>query len=424
MKRVGLRRELGLLEVTAYGVGIILGAGIYALIGIAAGMAGNSLWLSFLIAALLSAFTGLSYAELSSIYPKEAAESFYAKEVLRSDFIAFLIGWLAISSEIIGVAAVSLGFANYFHSLVKLPIILISISLILFLSFINFIGIKESSIFNLIFTSIEVLGLIIIISIGILYGNLASRNYFEIKNLYGMLSASALIFFAFIGFEDIVNVAEETKKARKIVPLALILSLLISSLLYIGVGISVLAFASPEELSASKAPLSLVASKVFGKNAGIFITFAALCSTLNTVLILLIVSSRMIWGMAEQGLLPKVLSKISLKRRTPYISIALVCIVSILFVFLEKISVVAEVSNFAILLVYASVNICLIFSRIRYPNIERKFKAPLNIGNLSLTPILGLAVIILLFAFLNPISISLGILVLLSGGIAYKILRS
>lgn len=164
---MGLRRDIGLLEATFYGVGLILGAGVYALIGEAAGLAGNVLWFSFLLGAFISSFTGLSYVELSSMFPKEAAEYIYFKKATGRESLAFLIGWVEVFSEILAAATVALGFAGYFRSFFDLPTPFIAILLLIFLSVLNFCGIEESSRFNILFALVEVSGLVLIVILGI-----------------------------------------------------------------------------------------------------------------------------------------------------------------------------------------------------------------------------------------------------------------
>ena len=137
-----LKRQLGLFETTMYGVGLILGAGIYALIGDAAGKAGNSVWISFVIAAISAVFTGLSYAELSSIYPKAAAEYTYIKKAFRSNFVAFLIGWMTLFVSVIASATIALGFSGYFIQIFHIPIVIGAILIISVLSFMNYFGIQ------------------------------------------------------------------------------------------------------------------------------------------------------------------------------------------------------------------------------------------------------------------------------------------
>ena len=222
-----LSRNVGLFGAVTYGIGIILGAGIYVLIGPAAGLAGNSVWLSFIIGAIISSFTGLSYAELSTMFPKAAAEYIYVKRAFKNELLAFLTGWLIVFSGIVSMSAVALGFASYFKAISALPIVLIAMILVGLLSLLNFIGIEESSTVNIIFTAIEVGGLLLVIVLGL--GKIGTVNYFEAPNISGIFAAAALMFFAYLGFEDIVNISEETTKPKKNLPRALILSIILTN---------------------------------------------------------------------------------------------------------------------------------------------------------------------------------------------------
>ncbi|OYT42236.1 MAG: amino acid transporter [Candidatus Aenigmarchaeota archaeon ex4484_224] len=421
---VSLRREVGLLGLIFYGFGLIVGAGIYVLIGIASGLAGNMIWLSFLIGALLALFTGFSYAELSSLFPKESAEYVYAKKIFGKGIFPFLIGYIAIVSEIVGLSVVSLGFGRYLTSFIDIPPRISAILLISFLALINFKGITTSTFFNILLTIIGVSGLLLVVFAGIFHANWSSFNFFETPSLLNVFSASALIFFAFIGFEGVANIAEEAKNPRKIVPIALIGSILLSTFLYMLVGLSSVALVNYKTLATSNAPLSLVISKAFGNLGYLYLSFTALFSTASTALVLSVVNSRRIYGMSIYGELPKFLSKIHRKTRTPYIAVFLTALISIFFVLLEQIDIIAEIANFGILLVYASVNLNLIYLRKRYPKIKPSFKAPLNIKNQSILPFLGLATIFFLMIFLKPISLLIGLVTIILGIIFYYFLQS
>src|SRR3989344_5526888 len=162
-----LKRGMGLFHLTMYGVGLILGAGIYVLIGEAAGFAGDSVWIAFVLGSIVALFAGLSYAELSSIFPKAAAEYTFIKNAFKNNFFAFIIGWLTAITSMITAATVALGFGSYFSEFLNIPIVVSAIALIGILSIVNFVGIKESSWTNTVFTIIEAAGLILIIIIGI-----------------------------------------------------------------------------------------------------------------------------------------------------------------------------------------------------------------------------------------------------------------
>ncbi|MEM5874391.1 MAG: amino acid permease [Candidatus Aenigmatarchaeota archaeon] len=423
-----LKRTLGLFAITLYGVGIILGAGIYALIGEASKTAGNSLWISFIIGALLASLTGLSYCELSSIYPKSAAEYVYVKKAFKNDLISFLIGWLIICVEIISASAVALGFGGYFHELFPIStnktfsITLIAILLIVVLSFLNFYGIEESAKLNITFTIIEALGLLFIIFIGL--GNLGKVNYLEAPfGISGIFSAATLIFFAYIGFENIVNLAEETKKPTKTLPKATILAITITSLLYILVSISAISTVSWQELASSKAPLALVASKAIGKEAFFILWIIALFATANTVLVILIVGSRMIYGMAKHNSLPKFLAHIHKKRRTPYIAIMVFMLFSILFTLTGEIEIVAMATSIGTLIIFAFVNASVIKLRFSKSKIKRPFKIPLNIGKFPLLSFIGLTFCIFLILQSSLIALVIIFSIILTGCLAFYAIR-
>ena len=418
-----LRREIGLLGATFYGVGLILGAGVYALIGEAAGLAGNALWLSFLLGAFISSFTGLSYIELSSMFPMEAAEYVYFKKATGRESLAFLIGWVEIFAEIVAAATVALGFAGYFRSIFDLPTPFIAILLILFLSVLNFCGIEESSRFNILFTLVEVSGLILIVALGVFFGDILTTNYLETPSIAGVFGCAALTLFAYLGFEDVVHISEEIKHPIRNVPRALILSLIISTIIYALVSVSVVGLVNWRELGASEAPLAFATSKVLGKDASTVLTFIALFATANTVLILLLVSSKIMYGMAVDGSLPKVLAKINKKTGTPSFSIIAVMVLSVLFAFLGDIKVVANVTNFVTFIVFSSVNISCILLRHAKPELERPLRTPLNIGKYSLIPFIGLFSCGFLITQLDQPSILLGILILITGGVAYRFLK-
>lgn len=383
-----LEKKIGLFGLTASGVGMILGAGIYALLGNAAGIAGNSVWISFLLGAFISSFTGLSYAELSSSIPVAAAEYSYVREAFGGEMAPFLVGWIIIFTEIVSASTVALGFAGYFKGLFGVPIILTSFILILLLSLMNLVGIQESSNLNIVFTIIEGLGLLMIVVLGIPY--LGRVDYLELSGgINGILKASALIFFAYLGFEDIVNLAEESKNPETDVPRALVYSVFITSVLYVLVAVSSVSIVDWRDLGASCCPLAFAASKAMGQNAFLVMSIIALFATSNTVLILLIVTSRMIYGMARGGSFPRKLMKLS-SRGAPWIAVVIVMVLSLLFVLVGNIEFVAEVTNTGTFIIFASVNISAIWLRYRKPELKRPFKTPFTIAKIPLIPLIGL----------------------------------
>ncbi|MBU3905157.1 MAG: amino acid permease [Nanoarchaeota archaeon] len=405
-----LKRALGLKELTAYGVGIILGAGIYALIGHAAGIAGPAVWMSFLIGAVLASVTALSYIELGTLFPKNAAEFVYTWEAFKNKLFSFMIGFFTISIGVIASSVVALAFGGYLHGVTGIPIVLGSLGLVAFCGFLNFWGIEQSAKFNIVFTIVEVLGLLVIIILGAKF--IGSVNYFEMPNgLTGVLSAAALIFFAYIGFEDMVNIAEEVKDPVKVLPKAFVLSILISSLIYILVALTAVSVIGWETLGTSSAPLADVAEAAM-PGSGILLSIVALFATANTVLIILIVESRMMWGMARDKSLPKILSKIHKGRRTPWVAILLSTIIAGIFVLTSAITTIAQVTDLVVFLIFISVNVSLIALRYKKPNLKRPFKVPFNIGKFPVLPLLGILISIGLMTHLESVVYSyLGLII-------------
>lgn len=387
-KKVELKRELGLLEVTLSGVGIILGAGIYALIGKAAGLAGNSVWISFGISALVAVFTGLSYAELSSMFPKASAEHEYTLKAFGKR-MAFIIGWLIILSGVIGASTVALGFGGYFSSFFNISIIASAFVLIIVLTLLLFYGIKETAWFAIVATLIETSGLILIIWMGLPY--LGKVDYFEMPSGWtGVFQASALVFFAYTGFESIVKLSEETKDPEKTVPKGLILAIAISIVLYVLVAISAVSVMGWENIAKSDAPFADLAYSVFGNDAFTLLTVIALFSTANTVLLMMLGSSRIIYGMADSFTLPNILAKVHISRRTPWVAIAATTAASLLFIFAGDIVFVANVANFTLFVTFFVINAALIFLRFKEPGTKRPFVVPFTIWRVPVLPLFGI----------------------------------
>jgi APA family basic amino acid/polyamine antiporter len=413
--KAGLKRELGLLEVTLSGVGIILGAGIYSLIGKAAGLAGNSVWLSFAIASLIAIFTGLSYAELSSMFPKASAEHEYVRNAFGKK-LAFIIGWLIILSGVIGAATVALGFGGYFNAFFKVPVLQSAFVLIVALSLLLLYGIKETARFVIIATLIETAGLVIVIFIGLPY--LGKVDYFEMPYGWsGVFQASALVFFAYTGFESIVKLSEETKSPEKTIPKALILAIVGSIILYVAVAVSAVSLMGWERLSASDAPFADLAFLAFGNNAFILLTAIALFATANTVLMMMLGSSRIIYGMADSRTLPAILARVHISRRTPWTAIIVTMVVSLGFIFAGDIAFVANVDNFTLFVTFFVINAVLIVLRFKEPGLNRPFMVPLSAGRLPVLPIFGILFCIFMIAQLEWNVIYTGIILVVLGWI-------
>ncbi|MFX0017917.1 MAG: APC family permease [Promethearchaeota archaeon] len=422
-----LKRKVSLFALTIYGVGNVLGAGIYALIGQVVGITGNLSWLAFILAAITGAFTGLSYAELSAMYPKSAAEFVYTEEAFKVRILSFILGWIIIFSGIFSAATVALGFAGYISEILGFDLaiikIIFAIALILELSIINFIGIKTSTWTNVIFTLIEAFGLIFIIVIGI--PKFGTVNYYELPTLSVMpiLSAVALIFFAYIGFEDIANIAEEVKEPQRNLPKGIIYSIIITTVLYCLTALSVVSIAPYSDIANSEAPLNYVARVAIGPIGGIIMSIIALFATANTVLIMLIVTSRMMYGMARDKALPESLCKISRTYRTPTISVLLTMIFAIIPVFFGDIEIVAQATVFGVLITFFLVNISLIALRRSRPDAERPFKLKPSISWVPLVALFGAIICLSLLFTFNWLIVLIQIIIIACGIVVFYVMK-
>ncbi len=415
-EKVELKRALGLFEVTLSGIGIILGAGIYALIGEAAGLAGNAVWMAFAISALVALFTGFSYAELSSMFPRASAEYEYTVQAFGR-FLAFVIGWLITFSGVIGAATVALGFAGYFNALSGAPQVPSALILVALLSAVIFAGIKQSAWVAIVFTVVEALGLVFIIILGI--PSLGSVDYLEMPfGFSGVFRASALIFFAFIGFEEIVKLSEEAKDPEKTIPRGLILAISACIVFYVLVALCSVSILGWQKLSQSAAPFADIAFAALGQNAALIISVMALFATTNTVLLMLLAVSRIVYGMAESGSLPGKLSRVHPVTRTPWIAILLSMGLCMAFVLLGDIVFVANVNNFTVFVTFAVINAALIVLRYRRPDVSRPFRVPLSLGRLPMLPVLGIIFNSFMLLQLSPKILAVGFGLTLLGGLA------
>jgi len=394
-----LKRELGLFSTTLYGIGVILGAGIYALIGVGAGLAGNMLWLAFLISSVIAIFSGLSYSELVSMFPKEAAEYTYTKKAFRSELFSFLIGWILAIGTVIAAATVALGFGGYFSSIFGIEQKIAAFGLIILMTLLNYAGIRESANFNNFSSLLEAGGLLLVVAAVFLIARPQTQvDLFEfpVAGFQGVLTAVSVIFFAYIGFENIANLAEEVKNSRTIVPKALVLSLLISTVLYILVSIAAVSEVPASELAGADAPLTLVVSRALGGYASI-LSIIALFSTGNTVLIFLIVASRILYGMSSQGSLPSLFSDVG-KTSTPYFSVFIVGISAALIATSTDIKTVAQLADLGVFIAYLAVNAALIALAGKHAG-ERRFTSPRLFGIPVLAVLGALSSIFMLYHF-------------------------
>ena len=414
-----LRETLGLLETTIGGVGIILGAGIYVLVGKVAGEAGNALWISFVMAAAMAAMIGLSYAELASAHPRAGADYEYTRQALGPR-AAFVVGWLIVIGNLVAAAAVALGFGSYLKELLDVNARLAAVGALVIGTVIAFAGIRESVRLAIVGTLIEVAGLVIVIVIGIPhFGNV---DLLDAKaGAPGVFSGAALVVFAYIGFEQIATLSEETRDAVVVIPRAILLSVAITTALYLLVALAAVSVLGWEALARADAPLAAVAADEMGARASDVLAVIALFSTANTVLLLLVAASRLIYGMASGGSLPRLLAWVHPRVHTPARAIVLALVVSVGFALSGDITLVAGSTNFAVFIGFAAVNISLIVLRYTQPDLPRPFRVPLNIGRMPVLPIFALGLVSFLMANLERDALLIGTGLFVSGVVAMEI---
>ena len=382
-----LRRTLSLPAVTISGVGVILGAGIYALIGEAAVTAGNALWASFIMSALIASFTGLSYMELSSLFPEASAEFEYTRSSF-GDLPAFVIGVMVILSGIVGASTVALGFAGYLNGATGVHLLAGALLLIVGIGAVLLAGIRQSAAVTIIFTLIEAGGLVGIIAIGLPY--VGSVDYLEAPGgLSGIFVAAALIFFAYQGFEEIVKLSDETVEPEHTIPKALILALIITITLYILVSVCIVSIGGWEAIAGSPNPFAEVAAGVFPGGYALF-TVIALFATANTALLMLLASSRILYGMAAKGRIPAIIGRVHPGRRTPWVAIALCCAAAMLFLLPGNIRDVALIANFTLFITFTVINAAVIALRFKRPDARRLYRVPGTVGKVPVPALLGI----------------------------------
>jgi amino acid transporter len=391
-----LRRALTAPLLTLYGLGVTVGAGIYVLIGATAAEAGPYAPLSFIIAAVVVAFTAFSYAELSTRYPVSAGEAAYVEAGFRSGRLATVVGLAVALSGMVSAAAVAIGAASYLQGLIPAPHMLLTVGVVTVMGLIALWGITQSVTVAAIITVIEIAGLIFVAVWGFGVSEPLGVDFTDMvppltgPHWIGIGAASLLAFFAFVGFEDMANVAEEVKDPVTTMPKAIVLTLVIASLLYIATTAAVLVAVPIDTLAAATAPLSLVFADA---PVAIQQSFAviAIVATVNGVLIQMIMASRVLYGLADRGHLPAALATVSSRTQTPVAAtLAVVCIIIVLTLALP-IEDLAERTSQIVLFVFVLVNAALIRLKFGNDRASEHFTVPLVV------PVLGVLTSLALF---------------------------
>lgn len=393
-----LKRTLGLAECVFFGVGSILGAGVYALIGKVAGHSGHFIWLSFFIAAITAMCTAFSYAELSAMFPKSGGEYEYAKRVFGTG-VGNALGVLISLNGIISASVVSIGFAGYLSGMIGVEATLLAFGIAVLIFAVNAMGIRESSTINIVFTLIEISGLIFVIWTA--WPSVGSIDYFEMApgGFGGIVEGSILAFFAYIGFEEIVKLAEETKRPEVTIPKALFISNAIVLVFYSLVAICVVSAIPYEVLGQIDNPLAAVIGSRYGSTGIVIISVIALFATSNTILSNMLGSSRVIYNMAGGIRWLKPLSRLWVRRQTPVLALLLILGVMFAFMAIGKIELVALLATFTIFITFLVVNVCVLVLRVRAPGAVRPFRIPGSVRGWPVISVLGILLTLVLMVY-------------------------
>ena len=373
--QANLKRSLSLSLVTFYGIGTILGAGIYVLVGKVAGFAGMFTPFAFLLASLLAALSAFSYAELSARFPKSAGEAVYVQEGLGWRKLSILVGVTIVFAGIISTATLVHGFVGYFQVFLDVPAIGVIIGLTLLMGLVVAWGINESVIIASLMTLLEIVGLLLIIWVAQdSFNELPARwtemvPPLELAVWGGIVAGSFIAFYAFIGFEDIVNVAEEVRNPQRNLPRAIIIALVVTSAFYFIIAVVSILALPPAELARTDAPLAELYRSVTGRQP-VAITIISLVSVLNGALIQIIMASRVLYGMSRQGWLPPRLGRVNARTRTPLLATGIVTALVLLFALWLPLVSLAKLTSYVILIVFSLINLSLWLIKTRAPQPE------------------------------------------------------
>ncbi len=370
-----LKRGLSLWLLVFYGLGNILGAGIYVLVGKVAGSAGLFAPIAFFVASLVAAFTALTYAELVARYPLSAGEAVYVQKGLRLPALSVVVGLLIVLMGSVSAATIARGFIGYLDILIELPDAVAMTLLVFVLGATAIWGIIESVTIAALVTLIELLGLGLVLAV-------AGDNLFTIPDRLpellppmdpviwqGIMLGAFLAFYAFVGFEDMVNVAEEVRNPVRNVPLAILLALGITTLLYAAVSLAAILTVAPEQLAASNAPLATVYQQATGSKP-VVLSIISIFAVVNGALIQIIMSSRILYGMSRQGWLPALFGRVWSKTQTPVAAtIAAAGTVLVLALWLPLVTL-ARSTSFLVLIVFTLMNLSLLRIKLRDPHPE------------------------------------------------------
>lgn len=363
MAQTKLRRSLSLPLLVFYGLGVTVGAGIFALIGEILALAGDAAPMAFMIAGITAGATGLSYALLVSIFPKAGGEAVFVNRGLGPAF-GRLAGIGVAITGVISSAAIALAFAGYAGTLLQLPQEVLVVGVIALLSLLAWWGVRESVIFATVITIVEVGALLVIITIGL--PSLANLPpVIEISGFNGglagffpVMSAGLIAFFAFVGFEDIENMAEETVDPSRTSPRAIFWTLGLTVVIYLALSLVAVSVTDRAALTDSPAPLAVLFEQITGLSGNTISAIASI-AMVNGILVQIIMSARVLYGMANENLVPAWFAKVDARHQTPARATFFVAVIIVALALALPLVRLAEITSLVILVVFALVNLSL-----------------------------------------------------------------
>jgi len=392
-----LRRAISGRLLLFFIVGDILGAGIYALVGTVAAETGGAIWSAFTLALILAVFTAFSYAELVTKYPEAGGAATYINRAFRMPFFTFMVAFAVMASGITSAATLSRAFGgDYLGEFITVPTAIAALVFVVVVALVNFRGISESVRLNVGLTVVELVGLLLIILIGvatIAAGDANPGRNFEFSSdpsvPLAILGGAALSFYALIGFEDSVNVAEECQNPSRTFPRVLFGGLLLAGILYFLVTFMASAVVPAGALSESDGPLlEVVRQGALGIPEKLF-SAIALLAVANGALINLIMASRLLFGMSKQGIIPGAFGRVHPRRHTPWVAIIFTTALCMVLIVIGDLSQLAATTVTLLLLVFAAVNVAVLVlrsDRVRHQH----FTAPSALPIVAIVVILGL----------------------------------
>lgn len=372
-----LRRTIGRTVLLLFVVGDILGAGIYALTGTVAAEVGGAIWLPFLLAFVLAALTATAYAELVARYPRAAGAALYANRAFRRPFLTFLVAFAVMMSGITSASAAARAFGgDYLAELLPfgVPVLVAAWVFLGLITLVNVLGVSESVRVNVVLTLVEASGLLVIIGIGawaLARGEGDPGRALELSTdgpaWMGVLGGTALAFYALLGFEDSVNLAEEARHPRRDFPRALFGGLAVAGAIYLAVAFTASMLVETDVLVGSTGPLLEVVRVAGLAFPPWLFALIALLAVMNTALINMMMASRLVYGMARERIVPAVLGRVHRRRRTPVVAIAFTVVLALTLTATGDLGDLADTTVLLLLLVFAVVNVAVLVLRRRGP---------------------------------------------------------